>query len=350
MRCNRNSLPGIGFFAVALAVFLTVGCANQTTPPAPTSAPAVPSPTVPTTVQPTPAVPTAVPMTVVDGPLAVVDGAGRAITLPKEPNRIVSLAPSNTEILYALGLGESVVGVTPFCDFPVEAKTKKHAVGMDQRVNKEELVSLAPDLVLAAGITNPEDVKVLEGLGIPVFTVGKPLGTPSSIEDVLADIEAVGAITGRTVEAKDIADQLRLRVQNVFTKIAVLSYAPSVFYELDATEPTKPFTAGPGSFVDSLIMLAGGHNVASDAKLQWAQLSSEEIIRKNPEIIILGDAKYGVSVDDVLTRPGWSGIRAVQNNKVFPIDDDLISRPGPRVVDGLEEMAEILHPALFERN
>ena len=123
---------------------------------------------------------------------------------------------------------------------------------------------------------------------------------------------------------------------------------PSVFFELDATDPSKPYTPGPGSFIDALISLAGGSNIGASAKMQWAQLSTEEIIAQDPKVIVLGDANYGVTVEMVKERPGWSVITAVQNGAIYPIDDILISRPGPRIIDGLEALARIIHPELFE--
>jgi len=121
-----------------------------------------------------------------------------------------------------------------------------------------------------------------------------------------------------------------------------------VFFELDATDPSKPYTPGPGSFIDALIGLAGGSNIGASAQMQWAQLSTEEIIAQDPEIIILGDVNYGVTIEMVKDRPGWSVITAVKNGAIYPIDDILISRPGPRIIDGLEALVRIIHPELFE--
>nr|MDA8218748.1 ABC transporter substrate-binding protein [Dehalococcoidales bacterium] len=148
-------------------------------------------------------------------------------------------------------------------------------------------------------------------------------------------------------QATELKDGLRQRVQAVVAKTKSAA-KPRVFYELDATEPSKPFTPGPGSFIDSLIAQAGGINVAADAKMPWAQLSSEEIVKKDPEIVVLGDSKYGVTVEQVKQRAGWGAVTALQKDAVYPIDDDLISRPGPRVVDGLEALAKLIHPELFK--
>jgi len=141
---------------------------------------------------------------------------------------------------------------------------------------------------------------------------------------------------------------MRKRFDDITTKAKETGSRPTVFFELDATDPSKPYTPGPGSFIDALISLAGGSNIGASAKMQWAQFSTEEIIAQDPEIIILGDAQYGMTAEMVRERPGWSVITAVKNDAIHPIDDILISRPGPRIIDGLEALARIIRPELFE--
>jgi len=351
---HRPALAILAFLLLALVLSACAPAAATPTavpptkaaaalPAAPTAAPTV-APTKAAAPAPTPA-PTAPAQTAF--PLTLTDGAGKSVTIAKAPATIVSLAPNITEILFALGVGDRVVGDTPYCDYPAPAKNVKKVVGMDQRANKEEIARLAPDLVLAGSITNTDDVTALNGLKLTVFTLGVPMSGPKNVDDVLADIETVGKLVGKSDAAKQLTADLKKRVDAVAAK-ARPAAKPRVFYELDATEPTKPFTPGPGSFIDSLITLAGGANVAADAKMPWAQLSSEEIVKKDPEIIVLGDSKYGVAADQVLKRVGWSSITAVKKNAIYPIDDDLISRAGPRVVDGLEALAKILHPELFK--
>jgi iron complex transport system substrate-binding protein len=121
-----------------------------------------------------------------------------------------------------------------------------------------------------------------------------------------------------------------------------------VYYEIDATDPTKPYTYGPGSFGDLLLQRAGGANVGSSLSGQFAQMSLEQLVVANPAIIILGDSNYGTTADSLKKRPGWEGLDAVKNSQVFPFDDNLVSRPGPRLVDGLEALAKLLHPDLFK--
>jgi iron complex transport system substrate-binding protein len=138
------------------------------------------------------------------------------------------------------------------------------------------------------------------------------------------------------------------RVEAVTGKTASVSTSPKVFYELDSTDPNAPYTAGPGTFIDTLIGMAGGQNVGSVLESQYGQLSTEELLVQNPDLILLGDAAYGVTVESVGERAGWEDLDAVKNGRVHPFDDNLISRPGPRLVDALEELARMIHPELFE--
>ena len=154
--------------------------------------------------------------------------------------------------------------------------------------------------------------------------------------------------TGAEKEASTLVTEMRKRFDDITAKAEGAESRPNVFFELDATDPSKPYTPGPGSFIDALISLAGGSNVGAGAKMQWAQLSTEEIIAQDPEVIVLGDVNYGVTIEMVKERPGWSVITAVKNGDIYPIDDILISRPGPRIIDGLEALARIIHPELSE--
>ncbi|MGA9348911.1 MAG: cobalamin-binding protein [Anaerolineae bacterium] len=276
-------------------------------------------------------------------PVSVVDDAGRTVEIAKTPQRLVSLAPSNTEILFALGLGDKVVGVTDFCDYPEEAKAIEKVGGIEP--NLEKIVDLDPDLVLAigGGLLLVEKATEMEKLDLTVLVL-----EPGDIEGIMANIELVGKAVGAEKEASELVAKLRKRFDDITAKAKGAESKPKVFFELDATDPSKPYTPGPGSFIDALITLAGGSNVGAGAKMQWAQLSTEEIIAQDPEVIVLGDANYGVTAEMVKERPGWSVITAVKNDAIYPIDDVLVSRPGPRIIDGLEALVRIIHPELFE--
>ncbi len=280
---------------------------------------------------------------------AIKDDAGRSVEIKKAPERIVSLAPSNTEILFALGLGKRIVGVTDFCDYPAEAKTIAKIGGIEP--NLEKIVALKPDLILAIGGSpvvasiggNVELLKKFEELGLATLILA-----PKDLEGVLADIQLVGKATGTEAAAAQLVKEMRAKVDDVLAKTKNVSNRPKVFYELDATDPAKPYTPGPGSWHDTFITMAGGVNAAANAKAQWAQLSTEEIVAQNPDVIILGDANWGVDAAAVKARPGWAAINAVKVGAIFPIDDNLLSRPGPRLADGLLALAKIIHPALFK--
>jgi cobalamin transport system substrate-binding protein len=276
-------------------------------------------------------------------PVEAVDGAGQTIRLPFPAQRIVSLAPSNTEILFALGAGGQMVGRDEFSDFPEAAKSLPSiATGMG-KLNTEAVVALQPDLILAAEITAPDQVETLRGLGLTVFVVTNP----DDFEALYANILAVGTVCGRDSQAASLAGELRDRVDAVGTKMATAKSTPRVFYELDGTDPTKPWTSGPGTFLDLLIRAAGGTNVGAVLSSQFAQISSEELVQQDPQVILLGDTAYGTTIESVLARPGWDAMSAVKEGAVHPFDDNLVSRPGPRMVDGLELLARLIHPELF---
>lgn len=275
--------------------------------------------------------------------ITVTDGAKRAVTITGTPQRIVSLAPSTTEIAFALGLGKQVIAVDALSDYP--AATKDLPKIKTYPLNLEQVVALKPDLILAAGIQSPDDIKKLADLKLTVLVVGSMNAT---FESVMSDVALVGKATGTDAQAKAITDAMQQRIDAVKAKIATATSKPKVYWELDATDPAKPYAPGPGSFVSDIITMAGGVNATASAKAAYAQVNAEEIIAANPDLIILSDAAYGTPPESVKARPGWSAINAVKNNKVFPIDDNLVSRPGPRIVDGLEATAKLIHPELFK--
>lgn len=317
-------------FVLTLLIALLIGCAPAQTTPIVDSAP--------TEIPATDIVATEA----ASEGLTFTDGLGREVTLAAPAQRVVSLAPSNTEILFAVGAGDQVVGRDEFSDYPAEALNIDSVGGSMGEYSAEAIVALEPDLVLAAEINTPELVSQLEGLGLTVYY----LSNPTTLEEMYTNLEIVGDLTGH--DATELVDSLKARVAAVDEKIAPISSRPSVFYEIDASDPTKPWTYGPGTFGTLLIERAGGYNIGSEATDPYPQLSLEQIVVANPSFILLGDSMWGVTPESVLEREGWSTIFAVQNNQIFPIDDNLISRPGPRLVDGLEAIAKILRPELFD--
>lgn len=275
--------------------------------------------------------------------IALTDGLGREVKLESPAQRVVSLAPSNTEILFALGAGDQVVGRDEVSDYP-EAALALPTVGGWSGFSAEAIVALEPDLVLAAEINDPELVAELEKLGVTVYY----LSNPKTLEDLYTNIEIVATLTGR--DATKLTDSLKARVAAVDEKLASVKEKPVVFYEIDATDPSKPYTAGPGTFIDLLIARAGGQNVVTLAGITdpYPQIGLEQLVLTPPDIILLGDAAYGQSAETVAARQGWDALKAVIDGKIFPFDDNLVSRPGPRLIDGLEALAKLLHPEVFK--
>jgi len=275
--------------------------------------------------------------------ITLTDGLGREVKLESAAQKIVSLAPSNTEILFALGAGDKVIGRDEVSDYPAEALALP-TVGGWSGFSAEAIVALKPDLVLAAEINSPELVAELEGLGLTVYY----LSNPKTLEELYVNIEIVATLTGR--DATKLTDSLKARVAAVDEKIMPLSYRPSVFYEVDATDPSKPYSVGPGTFVHLLINRAGGANAVELAGITdpYPQVSLEQLVIAPPDVIILGDSMWGTTAEAVAARPGWDTLKAVIDGKIFAFDDNLVSRPGPRLVDGLEALAMLLHPEAFK--
>ncbi|MGQ9497151.1 MAG: ABC transporter substrate-binding protein [Desulfotomaculales bacterium] len=274
-------------------------------------------------------------------PVQVTDDAGRRVTVPSPPERIVSLAPSITEILFALGLEAQVVGVTDVCDYPPAAK-QKEKIGSFADPSLEKIVALKPDLVLAADI-NQKVVDRLERLNVPAIVL-----KPRDVDGVLGNITLVGRATGRERQAADLVRELRARIDAVMSKVELFAAArPKVYYEV-WYEPLC--TAGPGTFIDDVIRLAGGVNVAADAPQPWPQYSLEVLLRKNPDVMLhsYGHDNTGhQTAEDIARRPGWSGLNFVRHRRIYVIDADLITRPGPRLVKAVEAVAQMLHPEIF---
>jgi len=304
-----------------MALFLSA-CAPDA--PVATSAPAV---------SPTPA------------PITLTDGLGKPFTFDKPFQRIVSLAPSNTEILFAIGAGDQVVARDTFSDYPEAALQVKDIGGGWGEVDTEAVVALAPDLILAAEINAAEQVKALEDLGLNVYY----LSNPKTLDGMYENLRTVALLTGHEDETENLIESLKSRVAAVDAKIVGAAEKPVVFYELDGTDPNAPWTSGPETFVDLLLTQAGGANLGNLLDSSWAQISLENLVTEDPDVILLGDAVWGgVTPEAVAARAGWESLAAVKNGKVFPFDDNLISRPGPRMVDGLEQLAKLLHPELFQ--
>jgi iron complex transport system substrate-binding protein len=267
------------------------------------------------------------------------DALGRKITVAKPPVRIVSLAPNITEILYALDIGHRVVGVTIYSDHPDEAK-QKPKVGSYVNLNIEKIVSLKPDLIIGTYGGNPKaTVLRLEQLGFPVY-----ITRTETAAEMLTMIENIGRITYTSQKAGLLANMLRERIDAVTNKVRNAPH-PLVFLEINA----KPLiTTGGGSFQHEVITLAGGRNLAANSPARYPQYSIEDVVKKGPDVILISTMdRSGLFEQQKAQWMRWENIPAVKNNRIYFIDSDLVDRASPRIVDGLEEMARLIHPALF---
>jgi iron complex transport system substrate-binding protein len=291
----------------------------------------------PTPTQATPTVSASPAATAAAFPVTIRDFQDRATVIKSRPERIVSIGPSNTEFLFALGAGDRVVGVDDFSNFPAEASSREKVGGV--KVSLEKVVSLRPDLVVTVKFSDGT-IEGIAASGIAVLVID-----PQRLLDVPRTAVVLGTAIGADGQA--LASDIERKLEALRTRTASITPKPRVFHEVDASDPAKPFTVGPGSFIDELIVIAGGTNIAARTGSAYPQLSVEEIVSADPEVIVLGDSDYGVTAEQVAARPGWSGVTAVRTGRVMPISGDLVSRPGPRVVEAAELYAKLLHPVVF---
>lgn len=276
-------------------------------------------------------------------PVTVTDDIGRTVTIERSSQRIVCITPSTTEIAYALGLGDRIVGVDVYSDYPPEAVLKQKISNI-YTPNPEEVASLNPDLVLMYSFFGKGDpyVDAIANLGINVIAL-----KPTNLSSIINDILLVGKAAGKIEEAETLALQLNETVSYIVAKVQSVTAKPNVYVEYWYP---PPWTFGPNTWGDEIIRLAGGVNAFGDAPTDYVETTDEEVIAKNPDIII---SLYGAqhlhfaTLEEMKQRNGWTSINAVQNGKVYLLDENLIVRPGPRIVLGLEAVAKFLHPELF---
>jgi iron complex transport system substrate-binding protein len=322
-----------------LAIAVLVGaCSSSGASQAPSAAPseaaasATPAPTAAPTTGPTPTPAPAFPAT-------LTDDEGTAVTIPAEPQKIVSLTPAATELLFKIGAGDRVVAkVEDVADFPPEAHDLP-VVATYQGVDTEKIVGLGADLVIAGGNfgTAPDAIAKLRSLGIPVLVVYAP-----TIDGALKDIELIGSAVGQPDAARDLTASMRAGMDQVSTAVGSLP-APRVFYETGTDPSGTVYGIADDSVYEQLIRLAGGEPITTGSAQDWAQ-STESLVAADPQIILLGDGAYGMTADAVAARPGWKALTAVKDGAVKPVDDIVVTRPGPRLVDGLLVLAKALHP------
>jgi iron complex transport system substrate-binding protein len=270
-------------------------------------------------------------------PRTISDAGGMEVRLEAAPERIISFSPGATEILFAIGAGDRVVATDKFSDFPqqVQALPKLEY----SNPSPEQALELDPDVVIMA-TRQREQVEQFRGLGMTVLF----LQEPATVEGVLEQVRLFGEITGNEEQAEALVAEMRGRIEAVQSKIADVEQSPRVYFELSS----ELFTAAPNSFVGDLLTLLKARNIAEGATSPFPQLTAEAVIEADPEVVLLANAEFGESAETVCARPGWSVTAACEEGRIHPVDPDLTNRPGPRVVDGLEQVARALYPERFE--
>ncbi|MBW2568936.1 MAG: cobalamin-binding protein [Deltaproteobacteria bacterium] len=268
------------------------------------------------------------------------DQLGRSVTVPDNPQRIVSLAPSITEIIYALGQEHRLTGVTRFSDFPPEA-AKLPKVGSFVRLDLERIAALKPDLCIATKDGNPRAVvERLESLQIPVYVVN-----PRDFDSVMETVVEIGAFLNAGKEAKTLVQNMCSRIQQVERLVAKASSRPRVFYQVGIFPIVS---AGSNTFIHELILLAGGENLAQ-GPVSYPRFSREQVLVLSPEVFIISSMAKGEVFERVKKEwSRWTGIPAVRDQRIFLVNSSLFDRPTPRLLDGLELLVRLIHPELFE--
>ncbi|MDO8963690.1 MAG: cobalamin-binding protein [Coriobacteriia bacterium] len=313
MHHRKNARFGVAVLAIALALVSMAGCA-----PAQKAAPA--------------AAPAA---TGAAYPMTITDDAGRAVTIDGEPKRIVSLAPANTEICYSLGLLDRVVGVTTYDDYPQQV-TSIAKMGDFTTPNMEAVAAAKPDVVLVTGGVQADVIAKLEGVGAKVVVVD-----PKDLKGVFTAIRAIARVAGVSAKGEQVVSKMEADLAQITAKVGSAPRV-SAFVEI-GWNPL--FTAGTGTLIDDLITSAGGRNVVTQK--DYVGYSVEQLVKDRPEVYLgtltsIGDAKA------LAARPGFALLPAVKAGRVYALDDNLVSRPGPRVVDGVRQIAAALHPDAFK--
>ncbi len=284
--------------------------------------------------------------------ISVVDDEGTVTNFTSVPQRIISLAPSNTQILFGIGVGNKVVGVTDYDHYPYNftawiAAGNMTSIGGYSTPNKEVIESLDPDLILATNVNGP-DVVTLRSLGLKVLVLN-----PNDVNGVLKDITMVGKATGADQNATTLVNSINNKISAIEAKIAAANETkPLVYYEVWYPDPLM--SAGSTSFINDVIAKAGGINIFENETQQYPTVSSETIVQKNPDVIILptdmanpGDKPFYGSVQEVKDRPGWSSISAVKNNRIVVVNGDLFAEAGTRIDEQIQTAAEAFYPDLF---
>lgn len=287
--------------------------------------------------------------TLAAAPQAVTDDLGQEIRLPAAPQRIVSLAPSNTELLFAIGLGDRVVGVTEYCNFPPAAQTIESVAGFSD-LNAEKIAAVQPDLVIASRGNDAEALETVRRLGVPVFGLAN-----NTVAQTIESLRRLGRLTGQQEVAGRVAEQLQARVDSVIARVQRASAPPPSVLWGFAGDPI--YTAGDGTIIDDVIVTAGGRNLGREAGSGWPQVSLETVVGWEPAVLLtslrvgddgVGDGDAGAAVAAEVARlrqvDGWRTLPAIRDGRLVHVEGDLLTRAGPRIVDAVEILADALIP------
>jgi iron complex transport system substrate-binding protein len=314
---------GSSFARIVLVAALLAGCSAPAGSAAPTAHPPVGSPVPSAAVE-------------ADFPITVTDDEGTDVEVGVRPERIVSLTPGSTEILFAIGAGDRVVATTDADDYPPEAVPLPDVASFGS-VDVERIVSLDADLVLAGGnaFTPPDAIETMRSVDIPVVVIYAP-----SVDAVVEDVELIGEAVGQSEEAEQLAAQMRSEIDSLTAAVADLP-RPRVFYEIDASSGV--FGPADDSFLAEMVSLAGGDPITTGSATSF-EIALEDLIEADPEVIVLGDAAFGTTPESVAARPAWDAMTAVRTGAVRVADDKVITRPGPRLPQGLRSLILAIHP------
>jgi iron complex transport system substrate-binding protein len=276
-------------------------------------------------------------------PVTIKDALDHEVTIEEKPEKIVSVIPSNTEIAFALGLGEEVVGVSNFDNYPEEVATKEK-IG-DMELNIEKIISLQPNLVLAHESTadnGKEGLQQLRDAGITVLVIHDAL----NFDQVYDTISMIGKATGETKKAEEVITGMKDKLAEIKSKAEEIKEKKKVFVEVSPAP--EVYTTGKNTFMDQMISLINAENIANDQE-GWIQMDQEAIIDRNPDVIITTYGFYTENAADlVLSRQGWETVNAIKNKQVIDVDSDSVTRSGPRIVEGVEELAKAVYPEVFK--
>ena len=278
-----------------------------------------------------------------DFPITVVDDSGAQTTFTAPPQRIISLNPGHTETVFALGAGDRLVAVDSYSDYPPEAQQIQPRLNTYPTVSIETIVNLKPDLVLAL-VESGDALNALRQQGIPVLKF-----LPKDFQSTTDEIATLGRLLGAPQRGEALAAQMRARRDAIVQAVADAP-RPSLYYEMDASDPSKPFAAGPNGFYGQLVDLAGATNIFADLPGDFGQVSAESVVARDPQLIVLADAYLPYNAQTpamVAARPGWDQISAVQHGAVYAIQEAYFAWPSPRLADGLESLAYLVHPDRF---